>query len=128
MALDILKERGIPLDPCRAFLRGPVARLLHAEVDAIEEQHVTQHEAMIDPEETWREKWVLHEANEVDNDWSCLQQEQNATAYGQDEMAAQSRVAEQHELRHLEGARGDREPEARGAGRRGRGPASGISV
>ncbi|WP_437574917.1 hypothetical protein [Sorangium sp. So ce887] len=60
------------------FFADPVARLLYAEIASIEEQHVTQYEAMIDPEETWLEKWVLHEANEVYNYWSCLQQEQNA--------------------------------------------------
>ncbi|WP_437671664.1 hypothetical protein [Sorangium sp. So ce131] len=60
------------------FFADPVARLLYAEIDSIEEQHVTQYEAMIDPDETWLEKWVLHEANEVYNYWSCLHQEQNA--------------------------------------------------
>ena len=55
----------------------PVARLLYAEIDSIEEQHVTQYESMIDPDETWLEKWVLHEATEVYNYWSCLEQEEN---------------------------------------------------
>jgi hypothetical protein len=34
---------------------------------------------MIDPEETLLERWVLHEANEVYNYWSCVQQEPNAS-------------------------------------------------
>jgi len=55
----------------------PVARLLYAEIDHIEEQHVTHYESMIDPDETWLEKWVLHEANEVYNYWSCAEQEEN---------------------------------------------------
>ena len=56
----------------------PVARQLYAEIASIEEQHVTQYESLIDPDETWLEKWVLHEATEVYNYWSCLQQESNA--------------------------------------------------
>ena len=53
----------------------PVARQLYAEIASIEEQHVTQYESIIDPTETWLEKWLLHEANEVYNYWSCLEQE-----------------------------------------------------
>ncbi|MFT3764072.1 MAG: hypothetical protein QM820_00885 [Minicystis sp.] len=53
----------------------PVARQLYAEIASIEEQHVTQYESMIDPHETWLEKWLLHEATEVFNYWSCLETE-----------------------------------------------------
>jgi hypothetical protein len=53
----------------------PVARQLYAEIASIEEQHVTQYESIIDPSETWLEKWLVHEATEVYNYWSCLQQE-----------------------------------------------------
>lgn len=35
----------------------PVARQLYAEIASIEEQHVTQYESIIDPHETWLEKW-----------------------------------------------------------------------
>lgn len=56
----------------------PVARLLYAEIEHIEEQHVTQYESIIDPDETWLEKWLLHEANEVYNYWSCHAQEDDA--------------------------------------------------
>lgn len=56
----------------------PVARMLYAEIASIEEQHVTQYESLVDPTETWLEKWLLHEANEVYTYWSCLQQEPNA--------------------------------------------------
>jgi hypothetical protein len=55
----------------------PVARQLYAEIASIEEQHVTQYESIIDPEETWLEKWLLHEAGEVYNYWSCLESEGN---------------------------------------------------
>jgi hypothetical protein len=55
----------------------PVARQLYAEIASIEEQHVTQYESIIDPHETWLEKWLLHEAAEVYNYYSCLEQETN---------------------------------------------------
>jgi hypothetical protein len=55
----------------------PTARQLYAEIASIEEQHVTQYESIIDADETWLEKWVLHEANEVYNYWSCVEYEKN---------------------------------------------------
>lgn len=55
----------------------PIARQLYAEIASIEEQHVTQYESIVDPEETWLEKWLLHEATEVYNYYTCLQQESN---------------------------------------------------
>jgi hypothetical protein len=50
---------------------------LYAEIASIEEQHVTQYESIIDPDESWLEKWVLHEAMEVYNYYSCTQSETN---------------------------------------------------
>ena len=55
----------------------PIARQLYAEIASIEEQHVTQYESIIDPGETWLEKWLLHEAGEVYNYWSCVEFETN---------------------------------------------------
>ncbi|HEX7785857.1 MAG TPA: hypothetical protein VF653_06520, partial [Methylomirabilota bacterium] len=55
----------------------PVARQLYAEIASIEEQHVTQYESLVDPNETWLEKWLLHELNEVYNYWSCVESESN---------------------------------------------------
>ena len=55
----------------------PVARQLYAEIAAIEEQHVTQYESIIDPDETWLEKWLMHEAMEVYNYYSCMEYETN---------------------------------------------------
>lgn len=54
-----------------------VARMLYAEIVHVEQQHVTHYESLIDPDETWLEKWLLHECNEVYTYWSCLQQESN---------------------------------------------------
>jgi len=55
----------------------PVARQLYAEIASIEEQHVTQYESIIDPGETWLEKWVMHELGEVYNYHGCMEQETN---------------------------------------------------
>jgi len=60
------------------FFADPVARLLYAEIASIEEQHVTQYESIIDPNESWLEKWILHEANEVYNYYSCVVTEKNS--------------------------------------------------
>jgi rubrerythrin len=59
------------------FFTDPLARQLYAEIASIEEQHVTQYESIIDPDETWLEKWLLHEATEVYNYYSCLLSEKN---------------------------------------------------
>src|SRR5688500_9920814 len=55
----------------------PIARQLYAEIASIEEQHVTQYESLMDPNETPLEKWLLHEATEVYNYYSCMQYETN---------------------------------------------------
>jgi rubrerythrin len=55
----------------------PVARQLYAEIASIEEQHVTQYESIIDPDQTWLEQWLLHEVTEVYNYYGCVQQEPN---------------------------------------------------
>jgi hypothetical protein len=55
----------------------PLGRQLYAEIASIEEQHVTQYESIIDPGETWLEKWLLHEASEVYNYLSCAESESN---------------------------------------------------
>jgi hypothetical protein len=55
----------------------PVARQLYAEIASIEEQHVTQYESIIDPDESWLEKWLLHEVGEVYNYYGCMEQESN---------------------------------------------------
>lgn len=55
----------------------PVARELYAEIASIEEQHVTHYGSIIDPDETWLEKWLLYEANEAYNYYSCMESETN---------------------------------------------------
>ncbi|MGC4069251.1 MAG: hypothetical protein QM784_32300 [Polyangiaceae bacterium] len=55
----------------------PIGRQLYAEIASIEEQHVTQYESIIDANETWLEKLLLHEASEVYNYYSCVEFEGN---------------------------------------------------
>ncbi len=55
----------------------PTGRQLYAEIASIEEQHVTQYESIIDAGESWLEKWLLHEAAEVYNYYSCVASESN---------------------------------------------------
>ena len=60
----------------------PLARQLYAEIASIEEQHVTQYESILDPTQTFLEQWLMHEAMEVYNYWSCAQQEINPRIKG----------------------------------------------
>lgn len=55
----------------------PVARALYAEIASIEEQHVTHYGSIIDPNETWLEKWLIYEATEAYNYYSCMTAETN---------------------------------------------------
>jgi hypothetical protein len=55
----------------------PVARSLYAEIASIEEQHVTQYGSMLDPSESLLEKWLLQQACEVYNYFSCVEYETN---------------------------------------------------
>jgi hypothetical protein len=54
-----------------------LARQLYAEIASIAEQHVTRYASMLDPAESWIEQWVLHEATECYNYYSCIEQETN---------------------------------------------------
>jgi rubrerythrin len=53
----------------------PTARALYGEIASIEEQHVTHYESLCDPSESILEKWLLHEACEAYNYWSCVESE-----------------------------------------------------
>ena len=55
----------------------PVARALYAEIASVEEKHVTQYGSLQDPDETFIEKWLIHEAMEVYAYASCAEQEDN---------------------------------------------------
>jgi hypothetical protein len=57
------------------FYGSPEARQLYAEISNVEEEHVTQYESLMDPTETWLEKWVMHEFTEVANYYTCYSTE-----------------------------------------------------
>jgi rubrerythrin len=54
---------------------SPDIRRLYAEISNVEEEHVTQYESIIDPNETWLERWVMHEFMEVANYYTCYETE-----------------------------------------------------
>jgi hypothetical protein len=53
----------------------PLARRLYAEIDSIEEQHVSHYESLLDPGETPLGMWLLHEATEIYNYAACMSEE-----------------------------------------------------
>jgi rubrerythrin len=53
----------------------PVARQLYAEIASIEEQHTSQYESLLDPDQTPLELWLMHEAMEAYTYYSCVQGE-----------------------------------------------------
>jgi hypothetical protein len=57
------------------FYGSPEARALYAEISNVEEEHVTQYESLMDPTETWLERWVLHEFTECANYYTCMETE-----------------------------------------------------
>ena len=50
-------------------------KCLYAEICDVEEEHVTMYESLIDPNESWMEKWLLHEFTEVCNYYNCYKDE-----------------------------------------------------
>lgn len=54
---------------------GPDLRELYAEIAEVEEEHVTQYESLMDPSETWLERWVMHEFVELANYYTCYSTE-----------------------------------------------------
>jgi hypothetical protein len=53
----------------------PIARQLYQEIALIEEEHVTHYESLVDGDETWLEKLLLHEYNECYLYYSFMEQE-----------------------------------------------------
>ena len=98
----------------------PLARQLYAEIASIEQQHVTQYESLLDPSQSLLENWLLHEAMEVYNYYSCVQQESNPRIRGIWErmldyelghFSAVSELFKQHERRDPEEVIGKELPE-----------------
>ena len=57
------------------FYVNDLGRRLYQEIGMIEEQHVTQYEALMNPEMTWLECLLMHEYTECYLYWSCEQTE-----------------------------------------------------
>jgi hypothetical protein len=62
------------IGPC---LQDQVGRGIYQEIAMIEEQHVTQYGALLDPDTPWIENALMHEYNEAWLYWSFLQEEPN---------------------------------------------------
>ena len=58
-----------------AFYPNDLGRRLYQEIGMVEEQHVTQYGALMDPSCTWLENLLLHEYNECYLYWSCFETE-----------------------------------------------------
>lgn len=56
---------------------SPDLRELYAEIGEVEEEHVTQYESLMDPNETWFEKLLLHEFVECANYYTCYTTEED---------------------------------------------------
>lgn len=52
-------------------------RETYAEIKDVEEEHVTMYESLIDPTESWFEKFLLHEFVEVCTYYNCMLDEEN---------------------------------------------------
>jgi hypothetical protein len=90
----------------------PVARMLYAEIAHVEQQHVTHYESLMDPGESWLEKWLLHECNEVYTYWSCLGQEDNSRLRAIWERFLSYELGHLHHVMDLMRAVEKRDPEA----------------
>jgi len=51
------------------------ARQMFADIASVERRHVAKYASLADPDETWMERWLLHEAAEAYSYWSCLESE-----------------------------------------------------
>ena len=58
-----------------AFYPNDLGRRLYQEIGMVEEEHVTQYGALMDPSCTWLENLLLHEYNECYLYWSCFETE-----------------------------------------------------
>lgn len=58
-----------------AFYESPLGRRLYQEIAMIEEQHVTQYGALLDPNCTWLENLLMHEYTECYLYYSCFEDE-----------------------------------------------------
>ena len=94
------------------YFADPVARLLYAEIASIEEQHVTQYGSLINPDESWLEHWLVHEAMEAYAYHSCIEEETNPRIRAIWERFLDYELGHFHAVAELMQIEGKRDPEA----------------
>jgi hypothetical protein len=88
----------------------PIARQLYIEIGMIEQEHVTHYESLVDPGETWWERLVNHEYNEVYLYYSFMRQETDPRIKAIWELHLNMELAQLHEACELLRRNDGREP------------------
>lgn len=83
------------------LLSDPATREIYAELAHVKEQHVTQYQSVIDPSETWLEKWLLQKANAVYNYYSCVQQEKDSRIHAIWELFLDYEIGQFHFIKNI---------------------------
>ena len=78
------------------FYRNDLGRRLYQEIALIEEQHVSQYEALMDPSATWLECSLMHEYAECYLYWSCAQTESDPSVKAIWEQGFEQELAHLH--------------------------------
>ena len=78
------------------FYRNDLGRRLYQEIALIEEQHVSQYEALMDPSVTWLECSLMHEYAECYLYWSCAQTESDSSVKAIWEQSFEQELAHLH--------------------------------
>ena len=78
------------------FYRNDLGRRLYQEIALIEEQHVSQYEALMDPSVTWLEYSLMHEYAECYLYWSCAQTESDPSIKAIWEQSFEQELAHLH--------------------------------
>ena len=83
------------------FYRNDLGRKLYQEIGMIEEQHVTQYEALQDPTLSWLENLLMHEYTECYLYWSCCKTETDAYVRAIWERNLHQEIAHLHQAARL---------------------------
>lgn len=84
-----------------AYYPNDLGRRLYQEIGMVEEQHVTQYGALMDPRCTWLENLLVHEYNECYLYWSCYETETDASVRKIWEQNFEIEVAHLHKAQKL---------------------------
>ncbi|MDO5379028.1 MAG: hypothetical protein Q4G52_11905 [Clostridia bacterium] len=83
------------------FYANDLGRKLYQEIAMIEEQHVTQYEALMNPALTWLESLLMHEFTECYLYWSCEQTETDERIRGIWARGLEQEIAHLHKAAQL---------------------------